>query len=115
MSGHKATGRHAGPCVPRSVFSDPGDSRWRTDVVVFVLVPFALASMLAVSVLVWLDGGADRWAGLVLGVTPSAVLLPAAWLRWRMLETSYGKRPLMLYYMLLGAAIIAGVVAASAR
>lgn len=101
--------------MPRSVFNDPGDSRWRTDVAVFVLAPFAFASMLGVSVLVWLDGGPERWTGIAFDVVAAAVLLPAAWLRWRMLETSKARRPLMLYYTLLGAAVTVGVMAASAR
>lgn len=44
-----------------------------------------------------------------------AILVPAAWLRWRMLDTRRASRPLMLYHALLGAAIAAGVLAASRR
>lgn len=97
------------------MFNDPGDSRWRTDVALFVLAPFALACMLGVSVLVWLEGAPDRWISFAFDAAAAAVLLPAAWLRWSMLDTSRGRRPLMLYYALLGAAITAGVVVALAR
>ena len=115
MWGLKAIGRHAGPRTPRPVFNDPGDGRWRTDVVVFVLVPFALALLLGTSALAWLDGGPDRWRGFALVGTAAAVLVPPAWLRWRVLDTSRARRPLMLYYAFLGTAMTAGVLAALGR
>lgn len=104
--------RHASPRMPRPVFSNPGDGRWRTDVALFVLAPFLLACMLGVSVLAALEGGPGRLTGFAFVGAAAAILLPAGWLRWRMLDARRARRPIMLYYALVGVAVSAGIMVA---